>query len=139
MSETIEFITTDDPNIREKILVSLREFISSKIGPGQTAKSTLAARNTDGEVIGGLNYNIVRKWMYIEHLWVEEKHRSQGIATSLLKMAEEQALEHACIGIHCSTYSLLAESLYVKNGYKIFGQIEDFPEGHCHLFFSKKL
>jgi ribosomal protein S18 acetylase RimI-like enzyme len=137
--QDIRLVATDDPATREKIHHELRDFISAKIGPGKTEKMTLAARNSNGEIVGGLNYNIVRKWMYIDHLWIDEKYRSQGIASSLLKMAEARAKEYGCTGIHCSTYSFLAEPLYLKHGFKIFGQIEDFPEGSRHLFLSKRL
>jgi hypothetical protein len=37
------------------------------------------------------------------------------------------------------TFDFQAEGFYLKNGYKPFGELKDFPKGHRRIYFSKEL
>lgn len=76
----------------------------------------------------------------IDILWVDAKYRKRGYATQLLLTLEEAARN---LGSHLSqvdTFDFQALGFYEKNGYKIFGVLEDCPcVGNKRYYLQKKL
>ena len=79
------------------------------------------------------------KVIYIDILWVEEKYRKCGLGTRLLNEIEAVAMEEKCSLIHLDTFDFQAKDFYIKNGYEIFGVLEDCPKEHCRFYLKKKL
>ena len=77
--------------------------------------------------------------MYIDVLWIDEAHRKQGLGTKLLQEIERIAIEKNCTLIHLDTFDFQAKDFYVKQGYEIFGILEECPENHCRYYLKKKL
>ena len=77
--------------------------------------------------------------IYIDILWVDEKYRKCGLGTRLLDELEAVALEYKCSLIHLDTFDFQAKDFYIKNGYEIFGVLEDCPKGHCRYYLKKKV
>lgn len=77
--------------------------------------------------------------IYIDILWVDERHRKCGLGKRLLSEIEEIGLEENCSLIHLDTFDFQAKDFYVKQGYDIFGVLEDCPENHCRYYLKKKL
>ena len=77
--------------------------------------------------------------IYIDILWVDEKYRKSGLGTRLLNEIEAVALEEKCSLIHLDTFDFQAKDFYIKNGYEIFGMLEDCPKEHCRYYLKKKL
>jgi len=94
----------------------------------------------NNNIIGGCLAEIYCwKVMYIDVLWIAEAYRKQGLGTKLLKAIEQIALEKNCSLIHLDTFDFQAKDFYVKQGYEIFGVLEDCPENHCRYYLKKKL
>ena len=55
----------------------------------------------------------------------------------LLHRAEAEARARACIGAWLDTFSAEAKRFYVKNSYRVFGEIADYPPGNTRFFLSK--
>lgn len=91
------------------------------------------------EVIGGILSEMYWNILYIDILWVKEEYRHKGYATALLTDVENKAKEMNCKISHLYTYDFQAKDLYEKLGYKVFGILEDCPEGHSRYYMSKKL
>ncbi len=72
-------------------------------------------------------------------LWVDAKYRKQGLGSQLLETVEKIAAERGCTLIHLDTFDFQAKDFYVKQGYKVFGILNDSPEGHCRYYLSKRL
>ena len=94
----------------------------------------------DGSIIAGCIakmycWNVI----YIDILWVDEKYRKSGLGTRLLNEIEAVALEEKCSLIHLDTFDFQAKDFYIKNGYEIFGMLEDCPKEHCRYYLKKKL
>ena len=94
--------------------------------------------NEQGKIIAGI-IGSVYLWdcMYIDLFWVEEKYRKQGIGSELLLEIETEAkLKHIRM-IHLDTFDYQAKEFYEKNGYVVYGILDDYPEGHS-LYHMKK-
>lgn len=99
----------------------------------------LFVRDEDGAVQGGLSAHLWGGWMYIEYLWVSEKLRGQDYGSKLLMAAEAEARAHNCQHVHLDTFSFQARPFYEKHGYRVFGELEDYPPGHNRYFLRKDL
>lgn len=77
--------------------------------------------------------------IYIDILWVDEKYRKCGLGKILLTEIEKIALEENCSLIHLDTFDFQAKDFYIKQGYEIFGVLEDCPESHCRYYLKKNL
>ncbi|MEL6560425.1 MAG: GNAT family N-acetyltransferase [Bacteroidota bacterium] len=92
--------------------------------------------NTIGGILGGIGY-----WngLEIKILWVAESHRKLGIGSALLDQMERVAKEKGAVISMLDTFDFQAPDFYLSKGYSIIGRIDDFPPGHCRMYFSKKL
>ncbi|MGD0807004.1 MAG: GNAT family N-acetyltransferase [Anaerolineales bacterium] len=99
----------------------------------------LFLREADGTVSGGLLGETYWGWLHVGVLWLEEKKRGLGYGSQLLDAAEQEALRRGCRHVHLDTLSFQALPFYEKNGYSVFGILEELPAGHRRFFLSKKL
>jgi GNAT superfamily N-acetyltransferase len=99
----------------------------------------LFLRRADGSIAGGLLGEIYWGWLHISILWIGEHFRGQGYGERMLKMAEDQAIQKGCRTAHLDTLSFQAQPFYEKNGYTVFGVLEDHPIGHRRIFLKKNL
>lgn len=74
---------------------------------------------------------------YIDTLWVDETYRGKGLGAKLLAEIEKAAKEKGCYLIHLDTFDFQAKEFYEKQGYKVFGVLEDCPKGHCRYYLKK--
>lgn len=97
-------------------------------------------KDEKGEIIGGiLACSALWQVLSIDTLWVKEEFRNQGIAKQLLSAVEDKARSMGCHIAYLSTYDFQAKDFYLKNGYEIFGILEDCPKDHRLYHLSKKL
>ncbi|HEX3022104.1 MAG TPA: GNAT family N-acetyltransferase [Lachnospiraceae bacterium] len=97
-------------------------------------------KEEDGTVIGGiLAYSVMWNILYIDTLWIDKAFRGKGLGTKLLKEVEMEALNLGCHIAHLDTFDFQGKDFYIKNGYSIFGTLEDSPKGHSEYFLMKKL
>ncbi|WP_094606736.1 Acetyltransferase [Sporomusa silvacetica DSM 10669] len=98
-------------------------------------------KNTDGNIVGGINANIIAylRKCRVDIFWIDEQYRGRGYGSKLLGKVEEFAMASGCTLIQLDTYSFQAPKFYIKQGYELFGVIEDCPPGHSHYFFKKTL
>ncbi|MBW1297594.1 GNAT family N-acetyltransferase [Aquimarina litoralis] len=98
------------------------------------------ATNSDGEEIGGILGGI-GYWngLEIKILWVKESHRKKGVGSKLIKHVEHIAKSKGVKTAMLDTFDFQAEGFYLKNGYQPIGEINNFPEGHRRIYFSKEL
>ena len=96
--------------------------------------------NDKGKIIAGCLakmycWNVI----YIDILWIEEAYRKQRLGSRLLREIERIAVEEGCHLIHLDTFDFQAKDFYIKNGYEVFGVLEDCPKEHCRYYLKKKL
>lgn len=98
-------------------------------------------KDKEGNVVGGINCILFYCWntMYIDMLWISENHRKNGHGSKLLNEVERIAREEKCTLIHLETMDFQAREFYLKNGYEIFGELENVPDGHKRYYMRKIL
>lgn len=72
-------------------------------------------------------------------LWVDEAYRKQGLGSQLLQEVEREVTENGCTIILLDTFDWQAKGFYEKNGYTVFGALEDCPKGHFRYYMKKSL
>ena len=74
----------------------------------------------------------------IDGIWVEEKHRLQGIGSYLMRETEREAKANGAyvITTYCCDW---ASDFFFKNGYAVRGTLEDYPKGHTAYEIEKRI
>ena len=97
------------------------------------------ARDSEGNFLGGLTGSTGFQWLYLHILWLEEPHRNRRIGSSLVHHAEQLGIERGCNSSWLITFSFQAREFYEQLGYVVFGQLDNYPEGHTLYFMRKQL
>lgn len=78
-------------------------------------------------------------WLDIDILWVAEPLRGRGYGTALMTAAEDAARSRRCLYARVATHGFQAKGFYEKLGYRVVGQLEDWPPGHTAYMLRKDL
>ena len=135
----IEKLSGKAQAFKERLTRGLRAYTESKAGPFRAREINLRIVGTKGRFIGSLS--AVKYWncLFIDKIWVEGKHRNQGLGKRLLGRAEAEGRKLDCKISHLNSHSLQAPGFYLKMGYKVFGQLKTYPKGQSVYHFFKKL
>jgi GNAT superfamily N-acetyltransferase len=129
---------TPPPALRDVLGHGIHAFNVALLGPADTRPLAIVIQLRDGQaIIGGLVGRTSFRRLFIELLFVPESLRGQGIGQEVLGRAEAEAKFRGCLGAWLDTFSADAHRFYGRNGYKTFGQIEDYPPGNTRYFLSK--
>lgn len=93
----------------------------------------------DQEVAGGLIGSTHWGWFHINLLFVREELRGCGYGHQLLMLAEAAARELGAKHAYLDTFSFQAPDFYKRHGYRVFGELRDFPPGHQRCYLTKEL
>jgi GNAT superfamily N-acetyltransferase len=94
----------------------------------------------EGQIIAGVN-SFIYHWgiLYIDVLFVDERYRGKNLGTRLLQQVENEAMKMGVHLSHLDTFDFQAKDFYLKQGYEIFGVLDDCPKGHKRFYFKKVL
>ena len=102
---------------------------------------------SDGEIFIGCSSGLAYKnggnysgWFYLTDLFVEKAYRSQGVGAKLLKILEEQISGIGVQWIWTWTAGYEAPKFYLKQGYEIFAEMDNwYSDGSNRVGLKKKL
>ncbi|ANM05371.1 GCN5-related N-acetyltransferase protein [Rhizobium phaseoli] len=134
-----ELTGAPSPEELAAITDALSAFNTGDVGPADRRPLAILIRDTDGKVTGGLSGFTAWGWLFTQMLYVPETLRGAGLAGKLLAEAEEEARARGCGGAWIDTFSPQALSAYLRQGYEVFGELEDFPQGRTRSFLRKRL
>jgi ribosomal protein S18 acetylase RimI-like enzyme len=117
----------------------LRAHNRARTGRREREAVTLAVRDGDGRIVGGLVAVVYWDWMYVSMLWIDEAHRGQGTGEALVRRAEEEARALGARGLYLDTLSFQAPGFYRKLGFREIGRLDDIPAGHSRHWMAKLL
>ncbi len=140
-SNNLDIAIVDEPEEKDlnTFFDILRNYNLSQAGPSNHKALSIFVRNEKGEIVGGLTGETYWNWLFVENLAVDESVRKSGVGAKLLKAAEEEAVKRGCHAAYLDTFSFQAKPFYEKQGYTLFGQLDEFPPGHGRFFLWKKL
>jgi GNAT superfamily N-acetyltransferase len=125
---------------RAAVLAALIAFNTDASGlPGPQPLAVLIQDPATGKPVGGLWGRTSYDWLFVELFVVPEPFRGQRLGSDILQQAEDIARSRGCIGVWLDTYSFQAPDFYAKQGYELFGTIDDHPRGKQRFFFKKRL
>ncbi|HUF50240.1 MAG TPA: GNAT family N-acetyltransferase [Longimicrobiales bacterium] len=124
--------------IRGFVLEKLRAFNRQRAEPPDFQTLSLAVRD-DEELVGGLVGETGWKWLFVDLLWIAETHRGRGLGARLLRTAEGEAIRRGVRRAYLDTFDFQARPFYERQGYEVFGTLDDYPPGHSRFFLRKDL
>lgn len=135
----VELVSVDDESVLAAIAEGLDEHaLASGVEPRNVRTVCIILRDQNS-VVGGLKGNTVWGWLHVKELWVAESMRGSEFGTQLMRAAEAEARQRGCHHALLDTFDFQARPFYEKLGYKVFGELVDFPRGHTRFFMSKAL
>ena len=136
----VEIMLTTDASVevRDVILKNIHAANVKALGPMDMQMLRLVLQDAEGKPLGGMWGRTSYRWLYIELLAVPESLRGRGLGTELLKRAEAEARRRGCIGAWLDTFTAQSRRLYESCGFKVFGEIPDYPPGNTRVFMTKR-
>ena len=136
-------ITFSDAPAREDLLAieeGYAAFTRSQVGEADRREVAFFLRDANGSVVGGVkgeysNYG----WLWVGILWVSDELRGRGYGTRLMGQIEQEAKRNGCTNVYLNSFSFQAVDFYKKLGYRVFGELEEFPPGHRVCSLTKEL
>jgi ribosomal protein S18 acetylase RimI-like enzyme len=139
MNLTLVLEENASPEDLRTVSDGLGDYNRAQVGPENYRPLRVFLRDAQKRVVGGLLGSTYWGWCSIDYLWVSEEVRGQGYGQALLEAAEEAARNRDCKNVNLDTMSFQAPAFYQKLGYRIFGQLDDFPTGYTRYYLTKQL
>jgi GNAT superfamily N-acetyltransferase len=89
--------------------------------------------------IGGITADVYWDWVEINDFWFREEFRGKGLGGDLLDKTERLAKEKGAKKALLTTFDFQARSFYEIKGYKVVGEIKDYPPGSSYFTMVKEL
>ncbi len=141
VSEDYHIVYVDKPDepIWRAIGGGIRSYNAQQAGDNQHQYICFVLHAPDQEIVGGVIGETHWNWLYINLLWVKDELRGRGYGQRLLTMAEAEARQRGAANVYLDTFSFQAPDFYQQHGYRVFGELRDFPPGHQRYFLTKQL
>ncbi len=117
----------------------ITEYNQQQAGDEGAQRICFVIEGPNQEVLGGVVAAIYWDWLYIDLMWMNADLRGHGYGTRLLALAEEEARRRGAKHAFLDTFSFQAPGFYEKQGYRVFGELPDFPRGCQRYFMTKEL
>ena len=94
----------------------------------------------DGKVVAAIMAGVNEidvAWIW--KIWVEEDYRGQGLGSLLVRHFEKKAKEKGATKILSEEIYDWNVGFFLKNGYKVAGELKDLPKGHSCFIVEKDL
>lgn len=117
----------------------IRDFNTQQAGDDRAQRLCYAVFGPGDEIVGGVIGVVHWNWLYVDLMWLREDLRGRGDGHRLLALLEEEARQHGATQVYLDTFSFQAPEFYRRHGYRVYGELKDFPAGHDRLFLTKTL
>jgi ribosomal protein S18 acetylase RimI-like enzyme len=76
---------------------------------------------------------------YIQYLLVPAALRRRKLGTRLMQIVEDEARRRGCAQIVLETFDFQAPEFYARLGFRVAGEVANYPRGHSNMFMVKAL
>ncbi len=135
----IEIIDQEANDVVGQLTAGLRQFNVEHLGDEATQPLTIVARNTTGDIVGGVVGRTIYKNLLINLVWIDAHYRGQGLGQKLMQVAQTQAIKRGCLIAQLDTLDFQAPGFYQKLGFIIIGTVPKFPGSPERYFMMKHL
>lgn len=135
----IVYVDKPDDSMWGVIGGGIHHYNIQQAGDGHGKQLCFVLYAPDQEIAGGLIGETHWGWFYINLMFIKEELRGRGYGHRLLTLAEEEARQRGAKNAYLDTFSFQAPGFYKRHGYRVFGELEDFPPGHQRYFLTKQL
>ncbi len=139
MSLDLTLSDTVPDEARDAIRDAILAHNDRMLGPTDRRDLMIPIRDGEGKVEGGLVGYTGRGWLYVTLLYIPERLRGRGLAGRLLQMAEDEAKARGCTGAYIDTINPDARRAYERQGYEVFGALENFIGDFSITWMKKQL
>ena len=141
MDEEYQIISVDDPQEIPWGIIGggISNFNDQQAGDDQGKNLCFVLQEPDEEIVGGVIGATHWEWFYINLMWLKEEFGGRGYGQRLLTLAEAEARQQGAKYAYLETFSFQAPGFYKKYGYEVYGELNDFPQGHKRFFLKKHL
>ncbi|HEX5747809.1 MAG TPA: GNAT family N-acetyltransferase [Archangium sp.] len=139
--DAVKMTVVEEPSEEElrTLIRSLVRYNETRAAPEKARDLAVFIRSEDGSLLGGAMGYTHWEWLFVSHLWVDERLRGQGWGGRLMASIEDAAVRRGCHSAHLDTFSFQALGFYEKQGYTRFGTLPDYPRGESRYFLNKRL
>jgi len=141
MDKEYEIVYVEKPEEAawEIIGKGLGSFNLQHAGEEKFQRICFALHSPDQEIVGGALGEIYWDWFHLDLMWVKDGLRGRGYGQRLLSAIEDEARKRGAKNVFLDTFSFQAPDFYLRHGYRVFGELPDFPAGHRRFFLTKEL
>jgi len=141
MDEAYEIVYVEKPEEAAWGIIGqgLQKFNVQIAGEEQFQRLCFAVRNSKQEIVGGALGELYWEWFHLDLMWLKEDLRGRGLGHRLLQAIEDEARRRGAKNVFLDTFSFQAPEFYQRHGYRVFGELADFPPGHRRYFLTKRL
>jgi len=135
----ITLTDTPDPGFEAILDTGLADYNESKTHRRDWRALAVTLRDPDtGELIGGLLGRTVLGLFFLDLFYLPDAQRGTGIGSTMLRMAEAEAVNRGCRAATLVTITFHAPGFYARHGWEEFGRIETAPDV-ARIFMRKTL
>jgi GNAT superfamily N-acetyltransferase len=141
MDEKYRIVWVDQPEESAWGIIGrgISEYNTGQAGDTKFQRLCFALQAPDQEIVGGVIGEVYWGWLHVDLLWVGDGLRGRGYGHRLLTAVEDRARQGGAKNAYLDTFSFQAPGFYEQHGYRVFGELADFPAGHRRYFYTKQL
>ncbi|MDL2195220.1 GNAT family N-acetyltransferase [Shewanella algae] len=133
----IDLLQQVDDDLQNELIDKLRTYNHSYIN--ETSQPLAAiARDSEGQLIGGVSGRSIYRQLLIEVVWVAKAHRGSGLGSRLMALCEQEAIKRGCLAVQLDTLSFQAPAFYAKQGFEVVGSVSGIPGSPDRYFMCKR-
>ena len=117
----------------------ISDYNKAQAGDDHPQRLCFVLKAPDQSVVGGVIGIVFWDWLYVDLMYLPEALRGQGYGSQLLTLIEDEARRRGARHVHLDTFSFQAPEFYQRHGYRVFGELPDFPPGHTRYYLTKEL
>ena len=132
---------TDTPDTAfESILEDgLKRYNEARTGRTDWRALAVTVRDPQtGGIVGGLSGRTSLGLFFLDLFYLPEGQRGTGIGSSVMRMAEQEAVRRGCQMATLITINFQAPEFYARHGWEEFGRIQSAPDV-TRIFMRKTL
>lgn len=134
----LELLNEHDEALVDALVAGVRAHNFAHMGPERSQPLTIAARDADGALIGGVAGRTIYRQFLIDAAWVDERGRGTGLGRRLMALAEQEARSRGCLAAQVDTLAFQAPDFYRKLGFEVAGTVDGIAGSPARFFLLKR-